>query len=220
MPATRSGWRRAAGWPPNSRASGRSRRRRIRSCPTWRGRRSGHCEAGLGDAHGSQKLHVAPVESAGHSSSSRAELDWIDVSVGPPGPGSSGVGASAAAESTPPLSPRSAVGLKLHRPVLRYSPAIKEHSHFKRWGAAYLLLALFLASWAAQFVAMLVEIGNEAQQLGQPFSMEESWPRFFSATFENWQSEWLQLLVQAVVLLGMKHVLFQGRRARHGTGAA
>ncbi len=126
MPATRSGWRRAAGWPPNSRASGRSRRRRIRSCPTWRGRRSGHCEAGLGDAHGSQKLHVAPVESAGHSSSSRAELDWIDVSVGPPGPGSSGVGASAAAESTPPLSPRSAVGLKRHRRVLRYSPAMEE----------------------------------------------------------------------------------------------
>ncbi len=76
-------------------------------------------------------------------------------------------------------------------------------------GAAYLLLALFLASWAAQFVAMLVEIGNEAQQHGQPFSMEEFWPRFFSATFENWQSEWLQLLVQAVVLLGMKHVLFK-----------
>ncbi len=55
---------------------------------------------------------------------------------------------------------------------------------------------------------MLVEIGNEAQQNGQPFSMEEFWPRFFSATFENWQSEWLQLLVQAV-LLGMKHVSFK-----------
>jgi hypothetical protein len=84
-----------------------------------------------------------------------------------------------------------------------------EHSHFKRWGAAYLLLGLFLASWVGQFVFMLVEIGNEARQHGQAFTMDEFWPRFFSATFENWQSEWLQLLVQAVVLLGMKHVLFK-----------
>jgi hypothetical protein len=70
-------------------------------------------------------------------------------------------------------------------------------SHLQRWGAAYLLFALFLASWAGQFVATIVEVGNEAQAHGQEFS------------FENWQSEWLQLLVQAVVLLGMKHVLFK-----------
>jgi hypothetical protein len=83
------------------------------------------------------------------------------------------------------------------------------HSHFKRWGAAYLLFALFAASWGGQFVAMLIEVGNEARQHGQPFEMAEFWPRFWSATFENWQSEWLQLFVQAVVLLGMKHVLFK-----------
>jgi hypothetical protein len=87
------------------------------------------------------------------------------------------------------------------------------HSHLKRWGAAYLLLALFLASWAAQYVAMLVEVGNEARQHGQPFEMSDFLPRFWSATFENWQSEWLQLLVQAVVLLGMKHVLFKADAA-------
>ena len=84
-----------------------------------------------------------------------------------------------------------------------------QHSHLKRWGAAYLLLALFLASWLAQFVAMLIEVGNEAREHGQSFAMDEFWPQFFSATFENWQSEWLQLLVQAVVLLGLKHVLFK-----------
>jgi hypothetical protein len=90
---------------------------------------------------------------------------------------------------------------------------VETHSHLKRWGAAYLLLALFAASWAAQFVAMLVEVGNEAQAHGQEFSMAEFWPQFLSATFENWQSEWLQLLVQAVVLLGMKHVLFKADAA-------
>ena len=83
------------------------------------------------------------------------------------------------------------------------------HSHIKRWGAAYLLLALFLASWGGQFVAMLIEVGNEAREHGQSFTMAEFWPQFWSSTFENWQSEWLQLLVQAVVLLGMKHVLFK-----------
>jgi hypothetical protein len=90
---------------------------------------------------------------------------------------------------------------------------METHSHLKRWGAAYLLLALFLASWAAQFVSMLVEIGNEARQHGEPFAMSDFWPQFFSSTFENWQSEWLQLLVQAVILLGMKHVLFKADAA-------
>jgi len=82
-------------------------------------------------------------------------------------------------------------------------------SHLKRWGAAYLLLALFLASWGGQFVTMLIEVGNDARAHGEAFSMSEFWPQFWGSTFENWQSEWLQLFVQAVVLLGMKHVLFK-----------
>ena len=82
-------------------------------------------------------------------------------------------------------------------------------SHFRRWGAAYLLAALFLASWGGQFVSTLVEVGNEARQHGETFSMSDFWPRFLSTTFENWQSEWLQLFVQAVVLLAMKHVFFK-----------
>jgi hypothetical protein len=86
---------------------------------------------------------------------------------------------------------------------------VDSHSHLKKWGAAYLLLALFLASWGAQFVSMLVEVGNDAREHGQAFEMSDFWPQFWSSTFENWQSEWLQLLVQAVVLLGMKHVLFK-----------
>jgi len=83
-----------------------------------------------------------------------------------------------------------------------------KHAHFKRWGAAYLLLALFLGSWAGQFVFGLAEARQQAEEHGQDFALIDFWATFFSATFENWQSEWLQLLVQAVVLLGMKHLIF------------
>jgi hypothetical protein len=86
---------------------------------------------------------------------------------------------------------------------------MRKPSHFKLWGAAYLLAALFIASWVGQFVTELIEFSNDAAQHGQEMSMAEFWPSFLASTFENWQSEWLQLFVQAVVLLGMKHVLFK-----------
>lgn len=81
--------------------------------------------------------------------------------------------------------------------------------HLKRWGAAYVLLALFLGSWVGQFFTQMWEIADDAAAHGRPFEWIEFWPAFGQATFENWQSEWLQLLVQAVMLLGMKHVLFK-----------
>ena len=82
------------------------------------------------------------------------------------------------------------------------------HGHFRRWGAVYLLLALFIASWAGQFLATIEELRGEAAQHGETFAWADFWPVFLGATFENWQSEWLQLILQAVVLLGLKHVLF------------
>lgn len=85
---------------------------------------------------------------------------------------------------------------------------MKRQSHLRRWGAAYLLFALFLASWAGQFIATLSEVENQAQEHGSSFMWGDFWPQFLGATFENWQSEWLQLFLQAVVLLGMKHILF------------
>jgi hypothetical protein len=43
-------------------------------------------------------------------------------------------------------------------------------------------------------------VRNEAQQHGEPFSLADFWPQFLSSTFENWQSEFLQLVWQAVGL--------------------
>ena len=81
--------------------------------------------------------------------------------------------------------------------------------HLRRWGAAYLLLLLFLGSWIGQLFTQLAHVADEQRSRGQPFEWTGFLNQFWSSTFENWQSEWLQLLVQAVVLLGMKHLIFK-----------
>jgi hypothetical protein len=59
---------------------------------------------------------------------------------------------------------------------------------------------LFLLSWLGQFLFQLAEVSNESAQHGSAFQWSEFWPQFFSATFENWQSEFLQLVWQAAGL--------------------
>ncbi|AVH24164.1 DUF6766 family protein [Nocardia cyriacigeorgica] len=81
-------------------------------------------------------------------------------------------------------------------------------THFRRWGAVYLLVLLFAGSWAAQFVTQLSDYRSTQQALGQPFEWGGYLHNFFASTFENWQSEWLQLIFQAILLLGAKHWLF------------
>ena len=41
------------------------------------------------------------------------------------------------------------------------------------------------------------------------FAWADYLPTFFASTFENWQSEWLQLVFQAILLLGAKHLIFR-----------
>ena len=83
-------------------------------------------------------------------------------------------------------------------------------AHLRKWGAAYLLLALFLASWLGQFFAQLAELRQEAAVNGTAFDWSEFFPKFWSATFENWQSEFLQLLWQVV---GLAYFLYIGSPA-------
>ena len=70
----------------------------------------------------------------------------------------------------------------------------------KAYGFGLVTVALFLVSWTGQLVFQLVAVRNEAQQHGEPFSLADFWPQFLSSTFENWQSEFLQLVWQAVGL--------------------
>lgn len=67
-------------------------------------------------------------------------------------------------------------------------------SHMKRWGAVYILVALFGGSWIGQAVSQLAE--------------GDGWNLFLSSTLENWQSEFLQLAVQALLVVGAAGKLF------------
>jgi hypothetical protein len=82
-------------------------------------------------------------------------------------------------------------------------------SHIRRWGAVYILLLLFVGSWLGQFITQLAEFTSTQEQHGRPFQWGEYLHEFFASTFENWQSEWLQLVFQAILLLGAKHLIFK-----------
>ena len=81
--------------------------------------------------------------------------------------------------------------------------------HLRRWGAVYVLLVLFLGSWVGQFFSELAEFTGDQEQHGQEFAWSDYWPVFMASTLENWQSEWLQLVFQAILLLGAKHLIFK-----------
>jgi hypothetical protein len=66
-------------------------------------------------------------------------------------------------------------------------------------GLAYVLAGMFLFSWIGQFVFELMVVRNEAHDLGQPFSWSQFWPHFGQSTFENWQSEFLQVFTFVVI---------------------
>ena len=87
--------------------------------------------------------------------------------------------------------------------------ARRPETHLRKWGAVYLLLLLFLGSWIGQFFTQLAQFRDEQASHGQRFEWGSYLTTFFSSTFENWQSEWLQLVFQAVLLLGAKHLIFR-----------
>ncbi len=77
----------------------------------------------------------------------------------------------------------------------------------KAYGFGLVTGVLFLTSWIGQFFTQLLVVQNEAQQHGETFQWSEFLPQFFASTFENWQSEFLQLVWQAA---GLALLLFWG----------
>lgn len=81
--------------------------------------------------------------------------------------------------------------------------------HLRRWGAVWILSLLFVGSWVGQLVFQLQVARSDAEEHGQPFSLSEFWPQFWASTFENHQSEYLQLVFQAVLILALGSKLFR-----------
>jgi hypothetical protein len=63
------------------------------------------------------------------------------------------------------------------------------------------LAALFVTSWVGQLVSQWFEFVNEQAEHGQTtvFWSSQFWWAFGQSTFENWQSEWLQLSAQILL---------------------
>lgn len=77
----------------------------------------------------------------------------------------------------------------------------------KAYGFGLVTLVLFLLSWVGQFVTQLIVVRNENADHGQSFQWSDFLAQFLASTFENWQSEFLQLLWQAA---GLSLLLFWG----------
>jgi hypothetical protein len=77
----------------------------------------------------------------------------------------------------------------------------------KAYSFGLVTAGLFLLSWTGQFFTQLVVVRNESAEHGQPFQWPDFLAQFFASTFENWQSEFLQLVWQAA---GLTLLLFWG----------
>ncbi|MBZ2199072.1 DUF6766 family protein [Occultella gossypii] len=83
---------------------------------------------------------------------------------------------------------------------MAHKPDRRRPGFFTAYSFGIITAGLFLVSWAAQFTFQLIEVRNDAAEHGQAFQWDQFWPQFLSSTFENWQSEFLQLLWQAAGL--------------------
>lgn len=73
------------------------------------------------------------------------------------------------------------------------------------YGLTMTLAALFLGSWACQGVFQWFELVGEAHQHGQQLETIDYLHAFLRATFENWQSEFLQLFSFVVLSAKLIH---------------
>jgi hypothetical protein len=64
---------------------------------------------------------------------------------------------------------------------------------WKDYGLSITLAILFLVSWAGQGVFQWMEFAKTQEEHGQPVLVKDFQPEFLARTFENWQSEFLQL---------------------------
>jgi hypothetical protein len=79
---------------------------------------------------------------------------------------------------------------------------------WRDYGLSITLVVLFIISWALQTWMGWIEFVAEQQQLGSPaeaFGNDGYFWRWGQATFENWQSEFLQVFVFIVLTTFLVH---------------
>lgn len=76
---------------------------------------------------------------------------------------------------------------------------------WQNYNLSIVLVVLFLSSWLAQWFFQWQEYVNNAKEHNQQAQMQEFIPEFGSATFENWQSEFLQLFTFVVLTTFLVH---------------
>ena len=91
----------------------------------------------------------------------------------------------------------------------------RKNTFLQRWTAVFILFTFFFLSWGGQFASQLAQQKQQSADHGQQFQMEEFWPTFWSSTFENWQSEWLQLATQAILIAAFADYLFRKGNQDH-----
>lgn len=91
----------------------------------------------------------------------------------------------------------------------------QNNTWLRKWGALIVLLIFFFGSWGGQFINQLAVEKQQSQEHHQEFRMEDFWPQFWSSTFENWQSEWLQLFTQALLISGLSAYVFRKQDEEH-----
>jgi len=70
---------------------------------------------------------------------------------------------------------------------------VRERSVWREFGLGLILVTLFLASWLAQGIAQWQVFTDEQAEHGESAEVGDFVAEFSHSTFENWQSEFLQL---------------------------
>jgi hypothetical protein len=93
--------------------------------------------------------------------------------------------------------------------ILGFEFLIEPPGALKKWWQEYSLsinlFLLFFVSWVGQGYSQWQELAQEALAHNQPFGWSDFWAPFFAATFENWPSEFLQLLTFVVLTAFLIH---------------
>lgn len=81
--------------------------------------------------------------------------------------------------------------------------------HLRRWGAVWILAFLWIAFAVLQWFTNLTEYASDQESHGRPFEWPEFLTYFWARFAENHASESWQLAVQAILIVGLSHLLFR-----------